>query len=358
MQNWQTGILLVPAVQGVLLSVTLIGHHGKKHTSGIFLGIILWVLSLELLNAWSIQVHYPQSGHVWPFWLIGSYLLVPPACWFFIRYNTEDGFKFGQKHLWYFLPAAIEIVGESAVYIRNQFSASVFNLIHIKAWWFVTEIFPALWLVGVLVLGARKLFALARQKASPAAFTHLHPAKLLAVFILLTLLTVLWVADAVLQLPVFTTIEFIIIVVLFTLSFLSYTQSSFFDIPRIVKNKLPAQQVFSGYNDGQELKRLQWVFEQAGLHKKPKLTLEELAGELDLPVRYVSYLINTYHSANFHHFINTWRVQEVIRKINDPAERHKTLLALALESGFSSKSSFNQVFKTHTGKSPSQYFTE
>jgi AraC-like DNA-binding protein len=44
-----------------------------------------------------------------------------------------------------------------------------------------------------------------------------------------------------------------------------------------------------------------------------------------------------------------------MRKMEDPAEQHKTLLALALESGFNSKSSFNQVFKSLTGQSPSEY---
>jgi AraC-like DNA-binding protein len=358
MKTWQTGMLLVAAVQGILLSLALLWPGNKKHASRYFLGLVLLVFSLELLNAWGIQVGYHHAKNVLPFWLVESYLLIPPSCWFFILYNTSPAFKFQQKHLLFYAPAAIEIVAETTQYIRYSFGTPVINLIHIKAWWFFTEIFPVLWMGGVLVTGAQKLIALARQKASPAAFTGLHPAKLLSIFILLTLLTVLWVADAILQLPVFTAVEFILVLLLFTLSFLSYTQAAFFDVVKGTKIKLPAQPVFNAYNDTLELSRLQGAFEQTGLHRKPKLTLEELAGELDLPVRYVSYLINTYHAANFHQFINTWRVQEVIRKINDPAERHKTLLALALESGFSSKSAFNQVFKTHTGKSPSQYVSE
>lgn len=358
MQNWQTGILFIAAVQGILLSCALLWPYEKRHASRFFLGLVLLVFSLELLNAWGMQVGYHHSKNVLPFWLVESYLLIPPSCCFFIKYNTDPSFKFQKKHLLFYAPAIIEIVAETTQYIRYSLGAPVTNLIHIKAWWFFTEIFPVLWIGWVLVLGARKFRGLARQKASPVVFTGLHPAKLLSIFILLTLLTVLWVADAILLLPVFTAIELVLVMLLFTLSFLSYTQTAFFDVVKGTKIKLPAQPVFTAYNDTLELSRLQGAFEQTGLHRKPKLTLEELAGELDLPVRYVSYLINTYHSSNFHQYINTWRVQEVIRKINDPAERHKTLVALALESGFSSKSAFNQVFKTHTGKSPSQYFTE
>lgn len=358
MESLQTGILLIASAQGIFLSMALLWPHNKNHASRFFLGLVLFVFSLELLNVWGMQVHYHSGRHVIPFWLVESYLLVPPSCWFFILYNISPDFKFRKKHLLLYIPAVIEILAETTIYIYNLSGTEVISLINIKAWWFATEIFPVLWMIAVLAWGGRKLVVQARQWARPAAFTGLHPARLLAVFILLTLLTLLWVADALLQLPVFTAVEFVLVLVLFTLSFLFYTQSTFFNVAEGIKNRLPVQPAFTTYNDKLELNRLQEAFEQTGLHRKPKLTLEELAGELDLPVRYVSYLINTYHSANFHYFINTYRVQEVIRKINDPAERHKTLLALAQESGFSSKSSFNQVFKAHTGKSPSQYGKE
>ncbi|MBO9564551.1 MAG: AraC family transcriptional regulator [Niastella sp.] len=358
MKDWQTGILFVAAVQGLLLSLALMGPGKNKHASRYFLGLVLLVFAIELLNDWGIQIGYHQLKNAFPFWVIGSYLLIPPSCYYFIRSNIDPTYKFSKKDLLYYTPAAIEIVAEFAQYLYNCFSTQQANLMHITAWWFFTEICPVLWLIGVLLWGGQQLRQLARSNASPVSFTGLHPAKLLSVFILLSLLTLLWVADAVLQLPVFPAVELVLILLLFTLSYLSYTQGAFFDVVvRATKSRLSVSPIFGAYNDTLELTKLQGAFEQKGLYRKPKLTLEELAGELDLPVRYVSYLINTYHAANFHQYINTWRVQEVIRKINDPGERHKTLLALALESGFSSKSSFNQVFKDHTGKSPSQYFS-
>ncbi|AXY72582.1 AraC family transcriptional regulator [Paraflavitalea soli] len=363
MESWQTGILLIAAAQGIFLSVAMLLPN-KKHGSRVFLGIMLLVLSLEVLNVWGMQVGYHHAPGLIPFWLLGSYLLIPPSCWLFTLSNTVTGFTFRKKHALWYLPAAIEIITESITWGYNRYSVAPISLLNIKAWWLATEIVPALWMLLVMIAGARRLVACARQPSGTAAFTGLHPARLLSIFILLALLTVLWVADAVLLLPVFTAIELVLVLVLFTLSFLSYARLPFFEVaPTIkaapaVKSKLPLPPVFAAWNDQQELIRLQGVFEQGGLHKRSKLSLDELAGELNLPGRYVSYLINTYHAANFHHYINGWRVQEVIRKINDPAERHKTLLALALEAGFSSKSSFNQVFKDHTGKSPSQYFRQ
>jgi transcriptional regulator GlxA family with amidase domain len=46
-----------------------------------------------------------------------------------------------------------------------------------------------------------------------------------------------------------------------------------------------------------------------------------------------------------------------IRRINEPFESHKTLLGITSDSVFSSKSAFDQVFKQHTGKIPSEYLS-
>jgi AraC-like DNA-binding protein len=159
----------------------------------------------------------------------------------------------------------------------------------------------------------------------------------------------------ILHAKVFVVIEVIAIAGLFMLGNAGYAIPAFFDIRRTAAKPSTGEPLFPNYDDQKELIRLKQAFEQQALHTRSGLTVEELAGELKLPVKYVSYLINTHHHTNFHYFINSYRVKEVIRKMEDPTEKHKTLLALAMESGFNSKSSFNQVFKSHTGKTPSQF---
>jgi AraC-like DNA-binding protein len=58
---------------------------------------------------------------------------------------------------------------------------------------------------------------------------------------------------------------------------------------------------------------------------------------------------------NFYELINERRVEEFKLRVVAPKNRAYTLLAIALDSGFSSKSSFNRVFKQFTGISPKQY---
>ena len=89
-----------------------------------------------------------------------------------------------------------------------------------------------------------------------------------------------------------------------------------------------------------------------------RITLPQLANQLDLNPNYVSQVINDKLSQNFYDFINNYRVEEFKRRLNTKTAANYTLLAHGLESGFSSKSSFNEVFKKLTGQTPSEYYKE
>ena len=89
-----------------------------------------------------------------------------------------------------------------------------------------------------------------------------------------------------------------------------------------------------------------------------KITLPQLAGEMKLNPNYVSQVINDRFGQNFYDFINSYRVEEFKRRLNTKTAPNYTLLAHGLESGFSSKSSFNEVFKKFTSQTPSQYFRD
>jgi AraC-like DNA-binding protein len=357
MENWKAVVYLLAAGQGLLLSLALVSQVKKPNKSNFFLGLILFTLALEMLNAWAMQVKYGSNPGVFPFWVLQSYLVLPPAIWCFARINTKPEFVVNRKYLFLFVPAIIDVIVQICWNLwRRLIDAQLPSLIDITPWFLFAEIVPIIWMVVVLGLYGHKLIGLSRQiKELSVLSAPLHLVKLYGFFTFFVLLTMLWIGGVLIDLPVFTYVEFILTLFLFALGYIGYFSPSFFNVPRLIQKKATETPVFPHYNDQKELSRLKELFEQQALHTRAKLSLEEMASELKLPPRYVSYLINTYHGTNFHHFVNTYRVQEVIRKINDPSEGHKTLLALALESGFSSKSTFNQVFKSHTGQSPSEY---
>ena len=89
--------------------------------------------------------------------------------------------------------------------------------------------------------------------------------------------------------------------------------------------------------------------------KDPELTLADLAARLESTPHKVSELLNGHLNQTFYDFVNGYRVEEVQRRIASGENRTRTMLTLALDAGFASKSTFNQAFKTRTGQTPSAY---
>jgi AraC-like DNA-binding protein len=87
---------------------------------------------------------------------------------------------------------------------------------------------------------------------------------------------------------------------------------------------------------------------------EPELTLTELAHRLRLPPGLLSKVINTGCGQNFNDFVNAYRVREAQRLLADPRFAHYSLVGVALESGFNSRSTFNRVFKKMVGQAPSE----
>ncbi len=88
------------------------------------------------------------------------------------------------------------------------------------------------------------------------------------------------------------------------------------------------------------------------------LSLNSLAKELGIPIHELSRIINTGLRKNFNDFVNEFRIQDVARKIKDPAYDRITLLGIAYDCGFNSKTTFHRAFKQITGKSPAEYKSE
>lgn len=88
---------------------------------------------------------------------------------------------------------------------------------------------------------------------------------------------------------------------------------------------------------------------------EPELSLPQLADDLDIPSHYLSRVINEQFGQNFHDFINSYRVDAFRERLSSGGSENFTLLGIAFECGFNSKSAFNRVFRQFTGMTPSQY---
>lgn len=101
------------------------------------------------------------------------------------------------------------------------------------------------------------------------------------------------------------------------------------------------------------------AFEDLLVNKKyflnPDLTLDKVAEELNLSKSHLSRIINKEMGTTFPEYMNELRVKEAQFYLRHPDFGNYTLVAIGLEAGFASKTSFNNTFKKVTGMTPSEY---
>jgi len=114
----------------------------------------------------------------------------------------------------------------------------------------------------------------------------------------------------------------------------------------------------SGLKDSQAedlLKKLISYVEKNKPYLNGDLTIHELASLTGIQKHHITQLLNEKHKRNFFTFINEYRVNEVIERFSDTKYNNYTILAIAFDAGFNSKTTFNSIFKNQTGFTPSQY---
>ncbi len=157
-----------------------------------------------------------------------------------------------------------------------------------------------------------------------------------------------------------------VVPMVFFISYLGYygiSQSKIllpeFLVNTITTNNKPEQKELKKIFDHQEMTSLKLELINIIENKKPylieDLTLNQLATLIPTTDKKLSTLLNQFMKISFYDYINSHRVAEVKKMIHDPISNKYTLLAIAYECGFKSKTSFNRIFKKTTGYSPSAY---
>jgi len=118
---------------------------------------------------------------------------------------------------------------------------------------------------------------------------------------------------------------------------------------KYVKSGLPKSDVDKYYSS------LIQLIDSEKLFLDSKLSIKTISDKLGLSVNHLSQVINQKSGKNFFKFINEYRVEEAKKLLTDQSNQKYTILAIAYDCGFNSKSSFNTIFKQFTGKTPSAF---
>ncbi len=138
---------------------------------------------------------------------------------------------------------------------------------------------------------------------------------------------------------------------------LKYT-AIFSDIPKSIDEGLRMKYDKTGIKaevTREKFKELLLFMEKEKPFLDSELTLLQLAEQFGVTNNHLSQIINENAQKNFYSFINSYRLEESVRLLKDEKNAKYTILAIAYDAGFKSKSVFNTLFKKEKGMTPSQF---
>lgn len=165
----------------------------------------------------------------------------------------------------------------------------------------------------------------------------------------------------------FTTLSFNLTVFTFIMIYFGINQSAIYQKekrqPEVHKqiaqsNCQENKYLGSAINDNQIVELNEAVLNYLNSKKpylNPEFNLQMMVDTLNISRHKLSQVINRSQNKNFYKLINEYRVNEVKEKLENKEYKNLTVLGIAYECGFNSKTTFNRIFKEETGMTPTEF---
>jgi AraC-like DNA-binding protein len=353
-------------VQGIYSSIVLT-HTKLRNPANHYLAILLLILSFCILHSTFI-VPYFSHYHKVSFQIKEPFiLLVVPFIWLYVKKLNEPTFRFRKKHLLHYVPFIIVMLFSFLYLARHrEFTAEIRFHSHAAMLGVVIYILA----LGQFIFYLYYIFKLIRSFKFKALnelsnTENIDPAWLklfLVIFLTVFVLLIMMMIIAIHKLDVSYFNNVVSVVFAFTIYILGYkglfqqtilpinnninVQENIIEEKAALENKVVDKQLLS--------KLFDFMIKQKPYHD-PELTLTSLASQIEISRNLLSELINSGTGGNFYDFVNKYRIEEVKVLMSNPKYKDFTILAIAFEAGFPSKSTFNSIFKKFTSLTPSEY---
>ncbi len=376
-------LLILGAIQGFFLTALLARKQGNRRGNSI-LALLMLVYSLYLLESAFYQIPYTSFLPVILTIGIGLVFLFGPLHYIYAQFIINPYYKFRPVHWLHFLPFTLVKIYFYAGFLKSgapmrQFAKTpdIYYNPFLLEFINITKIFIGIAYMIFTLLLLKKYARRIREQFSAidkislnwlrnityltlvvwliALFTNIHP--------LMKGLNLIY-SDYII-------ISVALTLLIYTMGYLglikpeifSYVESIKKQSPREIKEDIILNTSSAKYaktrlqEDKAEfyLQKLQTLMDEERPYLRPNITLKDLAEKMRIAEYHLSQIINEKLGQNFFNFINSYRVEEVKQRMNDPMYSHISLLGIAFDSGFNSKSSFNSIFKKFTQMTPSEY---
>jgi AraC-like DNA-binding protein len=349
----------------LLFGVFLLSIRKFKRYSNNILGIFL--LNCVVMDTGSYLWIYDINTH-WP-GLYGFNIpfeyLSGPLIYLFIRALLDEKFQPGKKNLIHFVPfliAALYYIFRFQVQSTDMkytlFQNRFLDAPDMKVIVLLPEIQFIMYLLYSAIIVYVHYFTLENKsdKAEKLKFRWLNILLIGSGFILFLDYVKhhipLYFNDRIL--PAGTIVLFLNLVLFSVLIIFSLKHAHIFIYAHKNGNKYHKSPLREEHKD-RYLKKLMSYMDETRSYLSSGINLPELAKEIAIPSRYISQVLNEKLEMSFYDFINKYRIEEAKILLSDPEYHNNSIIEIAYDCGFNSKSVFNAAFKKFTGKTPSEY---
>lgn len=351
-------LLLLGGAQGLFLALLLQRRKVANKPAANYLIVLVLLVSFLLFAKLSYRSEWLYS--------YAEVILLPdvvlfvlgPCLWLFTRHLLRLPPLSTGRLLLHALPACLHIAVVNTIlgqHLNGHWHFLNNHTIYLS--FLFIEGSAILSIIGYLILSFR-LSERAFSASEPAANTQIARGFLSAFFRVGIVLSTCWIISFAYRLFVFDpaylmyqVFWFLTVAYVFWLAYKVVLQTELFNLPA----SLTTNRVLTT-DDQLVLKGVMQHLENEKPYLESQLKLADLAQALDLPAHELSRIINTGTGQSFFDLINTWRIRAFIEAYEAATEQERSILQLAYQSGFNSKSAFNRAFQKSKGVSPSEYF--
>lgn len=381
----KSSLLLIFFVHGIVFSLLLfIKGIQTENKASIWLSFFIFLCVLYICPfmlgyaGWYSRNLYRDILFYIPFQHL---FLIPPILFFYIKSLLDKSFTFSTKHFIHFIPAILYLFYSIVVFIYDKFV--------IQDYYFYADgkdkdLLPWYQLAGFISL-AYYLFRslqlynqykrLTFQEVSFADSVMFRwVQRFLIAFIGLILLRLLffllnpewdefgrkfWYYLS------FSILFYYIAICGYLNAVQSFTSFNSLNFPEAGQLKKEPEDILTAEKDPVNVPDLEilktkieqvMIFDQA--FQNPTLTLADVSRLSAIHPKKISQAINLGFKMNFNDFVNDYRTKAVITKLQSGEHNLQTLLGIAYDCGFNSKSTFNRAFKKHTSLTPKEYLAK
>ncbi|MCZ6693196.1 MAG: helix-turn-helix domain-containing protein [Bacteroidetes bacterium] len=359
--NWFNIILIAGFVQGVVLFIAIVRLKKANGRANRYIASLVAVISVALIG----RLAYSQAvleEHM-QFAMLPDFILFlfGPILYLYVGALLDFPSR-GTRNSWkHFIPAVLHLIVMAGMFAINskeymQMAADGALIVPMYAILSTALVHNIIYLAGCCSI----VMSFQRNTHESLSFTP-QIKYLYTILSLVGLCLFIWLASTVIALtgssrPDFATYSLIWVVLTFLVYVLGYyamNQPDLFVSARLREkyqgSRLDSTQI------GELVSKLDTMMREKQLYKQPRLSNQELAMHMELNTTDLSRIINEGLGRNFFDFVNAYRINEFVQLVQSEVHQHLTLVAIAKEAGFNSKTTFNAAFKKQTGLTPSAF---